>query len=214
VMHKLEIIVSAGGVVVALLGVIVASLGFVKGLSQYRQGQNWKKAEVILRLIDSFKNDPKIQAACLMLDWDQRYIQIDTNKGFDFSNHMLLSGLRILWMDENEKIPLDAVGMDSVGSIRSGFTVEEAMMRDCFDAYFDFFDKVNAFRRSSLVEWNDLAYFDYWLDLVQEIGAGKNDPKIRDVMDEYLEIYKFTGFKELIREYQLQKSSPIQISRR
>jgi hypothetical protein len=46
--------------VVKLLGVAMAGGGFIAGLRQYTRAQNWKRAEIILGLIDSFKNDPKI----------------------------------------------------------------------------------------------------------------------------------------------------------
>jgi hypothetical protein len=189
-----------------------AGIGFGFGLHQYRegqrqyqQGQNWKKAEVILGLIDSFKDDPKIQAACLMLDWDQRTIEINEHITFPFHNNMLIQALRIIWLNDKDKIPLDVVteGLDVQGPNSDGFTKNDALIRDCFDAFFDFFDKVNAFRHSALVEWPDLSYFVYWLALVQRIGESKYNPAIQKTIDDYLSAYDFKGFLELKEEYRL-----------
>jgi hypothetical protein len=185
---------------------IIAITGFVIGLVQYRRAQNWKKAEIILGLIDSFKSDPEIQAACLMLDWDQREIQLEGRTMLSFRNEMLISGLRIIWMDADKRIPLDAVRSDATSERESdtGFTCDEALIRDCFDAFFDYFDKINAFRRSALVEWKDLSYFVYWLELVCKVGLNKSNPAIQDTVNQYLTVYDFRGFLELSKDYQRQ----------
>jgi hypothetical protein len=189
---------------------IVAITGFAFGLVQYRRGQNWKKAEIILGLIDSFKSNPEIRAACLMLDWDQREIQLEGRTKLSFSNEMLISALRIIWMDVDKQIPLDAVRSDSNSQRGSdnGFTSDEALIRDCFDAFFDYFDKVNAFRRSALVKWKDLSYFVYWLNLVCKVGIYKTNPAIQDTVNQYLKVYDFRGFLELSEDYQRQSAPP------
>jgi hypothetical protein len=176
------------------------------GWCKYRRAQNWKKAEIILGLIDSFKSDPEIQAACLMLDWDQREIQLEGRTMLSFRNEMLISGLRIIWMDADKRIPLDAVRSDATSERESdtGFTCDEALIRDCFDAFFDYFDKINAFRRSALVEWKDLSYFVYWLELVCKVGLNKSNPAIQDTVNQYLTVYDFRGFLELSKDYQRQ----------
>jgi len=126
------------------MGAIGALVAFVLGLGQYRKGQHWKRAETILGLIDGFRRDPYIQAACLMLDWDERLIRIKDGPQIDFQNSMLKRGLRILWMNEDKNTPLDAAPVTDKEGINY-FTAEEVVIRDCFDVFFDYFDKINAF---------------------------------------------------------------------
>jgi hypothetical protein len=50
-----------------IAGGIGALIGFFIGLKHYGEAQKWQKAQVILNLMDAFKADPRIQAACLLL---------------------------------------------------------------------------------------------------------------------------------------------------
>jgi hypothetical protein len=182
-----------------------AYVGFQVGLRQYRQGQDWRRAKTILELIDSFKGDPKIQAACQMLDWDRRRLKTDKGKDFLFENEILITALSVPSFPKNKMIPMDAVPLADTETVSPGsqipegvgFSDVEVFIRDCFDAFFDFFDKVNAFQASTLVAWTDLDYFLYWVDLVRHIGRWKNNEAIQKVVDTYLEKYDFKGFQEM-----------------
>src|SRR4051812_8365932 len=57
-----------------------ALIAFIVGLIQYRHAQRWKRAEFVAKEIKEFKNDPAIRNALLMLDWNERYIELFPNR--------------------------------------------------------------------------------------------------------------------------------------
>ena len=178
--------------VIAGLG---AMLAFVIGLWQYRKSQKWQKAQILLALIDSFEKDTQIEAACAMLDWDAREVRLE--RSIKFENKMLVSALRVPIMD------IAIAGELSVThELEAAFTPEESMIRDAFDAFFDFFHKLYAFQKSGLLKFSDYVYFNYWFELLQNIGEYKADPEIKKAMDKYIQEYRFIGVQELLRRYQ------------
>jgi len=79
----LKSLVLAGGVI-----------GFIAGRREYRRGQRWHKAQILLSLIDSFEKDPRITSACRMLDWDARNVKLPDGSSINFSNDKLWNALR------------------------------------------------------------------------------------------------------------------------
>lgn len=188
--------------VLKILGGGGALVAFYVGLARYKEAQNWRKAQVILNLIDSFKSDKFIQAACLMLDWDQRNIDFGDGRTIQFKNDLLERALEVIRSGKDDRIPIDKVNFADVESQTGcGFTPDECAIRDSFDKFFDFFDKVYAFRRKELLQISDISYFYYWFELVRTIGKYKEDDTIQTVMNEYISAYKFRGFEALSLEY-------------
>ena len=175
---------------IKLLGLFGGAIAFWVGLKQYKKGQNWQKAQIILSLIDIFEKDDKIQYACRMLDWDKRNIQINEGRVLAYENSMLVSALKVHFTDSA-----------SSDSRQIGFTSDESFIRDCFDAFFDYFQKLYTFKQNELVDFKDLRYFYYWLELVNNIAYYKGSTEIKGHIMEYIEKYKFVGFHELLNEY-------------
>jgi len=166
-------------------GGIGALIAFLFSYRQYKKGQTWRKARVILSLIDSFEQDKRIELACEMIDWDERDLVVN-GKRIHFKNDMLLTALRTPKMD-------------------TGFSEEETIIRDAFDAFFDFFHKLYSFQEGGLLEFSDFVYFYYWFELICNIGKYKQDERIQQVIDNYIDTYNFIGFKKLIEEYKKRK---------
>ncbi|MHB1037867.1 MAG: hypothetical protein ACYC35_25815 [Pirellulales bacterium] len=171
-------------VIIAILGGAGAIVAYVVGLRQYQKGQRWQKAEFILRLIDAFEGDEEIRCACQMIDWDERDILLPNGQTVRFRNDMLVSALRVPKMD-----------------IEGVFTKEERTMRDAFDAFLDYFDKLYSLRVNRLVAFQDLTYFFYWFELIRDIGLYKQDYRIKASLDGYIRAYRFVGVHELLLEY-------------
>jgi hypothetical protein len=176
--------------ILKLVGVTGAAIAFIVGYIQYKKGQNWQKAQVLLSLIDSFEEDKCIECACQMLDWDEREVRLADQKPIKFKNEMLLSALRVPVMD--------TAGDNPTGD---GFTETESLIRDCFDAFFDFLHKLYAFRRNGLLTFQDLAYFNYWFELIHNIEEYKAIPGLKQRIFSFMRCYKFVGAEQLIEEY-------------
>ncbi len=56
-----------------------------------------------------------------------------------------------------------------VTKMDTGFSDEQQKIRDAFDGFFDFFDKLYAFPQLGLLKFDDYVYFNYWLGLVKHI---------------------------------------------
>lgn len=191
---------AAADLILKIVAGIGATVAFIFGYLQYKKGQNWQKAQVLLSLIDSFEEDKSIECACQMLDWDEREVRLASGKSIKFKNEMLLKALRVPKMDKTTKSPTG-----------DGFTDEESNIRDCFDAFFDFLHKLYAFRRNGLLSFHDLAYFNYWFELVNNIENYKEVPGLRQRVFDYLKSYKFVGAEQLIGEY-ARKPDPLLLS--
>jgi hypothetical protein len=170
---------------------ILAVCGFLFGLNQYKKAQRWQKAGILLSLIDSFERDKQIESACAMLDWDEREVQLSSGSKISFRNAILVSALRTPKMDVTT----------ASGSAAETFSAEESEIRDVFDAFFDFFDKLYAFQKSGLLDFKDYSYFYYWLELLDRIGSYKENPEIKPALDGYIAAYRFDGIRRLLEQY-------------
>ncbi|HXT11879.1 MAG TPA: hypothetical protein VN873_09995 [Candidatus Angelobacter sp.] len=88
-----------------LFGALGGIIGFFAGVWKYDRDQKWQRAQVILNLMDAFKADPLIQAACIMLDWDQRSIRLPDGGQIEFENKILLKALNVFYMHASETFP-------------------------------------------------------------------------------------------------------------
>lgn len=179
-----------------VLGGIGAGIAFIVSFRQYKRGQNWLRAKVVISLINSFERDEQIELACTMLDWDEREIVFPGGKNVKFSNEILVSALRVPEMD------VCYTNQEFYDKEATPFTEEESMIRDAFDCFFDFFHKLYALEKGDLLSFSDYVYFYYWLELVRDIGVYKKDERIKHALFNYIESYRFIGVKELLKEYE------------
>jgi hypothetical protein len=160
-----------------------AAVGFLYGVYRYVKAQRWQKAQIVLDLMSLFQKNEKVQTVCKMLDWDKRTLTIDGTT-LVVDNEHLLKSLQVGYWDIEG----------------AGYTKEQVVTKDAFDAFFDFFDKLYAFRKSDLLEMKDLSYFYYWfrriLDMEQE-----DNTELQNAILKYAETYKCHGFLELLKEY-------------
>ncbi len=81
------------------------------------------------------------------------------------------------------------------------FTVEEQLIRDCFDIFFDFFAKLYTLKQSKLIRFKDVRYWDYWFEIMRRVGTLKQNKNYQRLLDDYIEEYKFIGIRNLIDQY-------------
>ena len=167
-------IVGIGGTISAILFAVY----------QYNKGQKWQKANILLTLIDHFEEDDKIRLAREMLDWDKRNIFVTEGRTINFSNEQLLKALEVPDMDDDR------------------FTVEQAIIRDAFDSFFDFFHKLYSFQKSGLLTFNDFTYFYYYFELLRDIENYKRQKELKPIIDKYIDSYHFIGIRFLLKQYE------------
>jgi len=161
---------------------VCAGIAFLIGLWQYRQAQTYQRASVLLNLIEAFEKDEKIAAACRMIDWDEREVQLGEGCAIKFTNDVLISALQTPRMDV-------------------GFTAEQSKIRDAFDSFLDFFHKVYGFWESKVFRFEDLQYFYYWFELLYGIGDYKQTPTLQTTISDYIKNYRFVGIENLLKRY-------------
>jgi hypothetical protein len=191
---------------IATLVGIVGSV--IWGIRQYREGQKLQKARVLLHLVDSFTKDDLVQGACEMLDWDRRRIVVN-NITIRFNNRLLNDALVVPepFIDDENK-----------------FGPEGVLIRDCFDAFFDFFEKLGAFKKSGLLRLEDYTYFHYWFMMVSDIERMKGNkdilknypeyedlkdliiPGIKETIYKYIRAYRFFAAQALLDEFEKSSS--------
>lgn len=177
---------------IKILGSIGTIAAILFAVYQFTKGQRWQKAKLLLDLIDEFESNEKIRAAKEMLDWDKRVIEFGEKKKLNFTNEKLISALKVVEWDDDQ------------------FSIDEKLIRDSFDAFFDFFHKLYSFQKSKLLIFKDFAYFYYYFELLRDVETYKGDIKYKTLFREYIENYYFIGIESLLKEYS-KKPQPLKI---
>jgi hypothetical protein len=192
------LILDYGTLIVGVATFFAIAISASLGIRQYREGQKLQKARVLLHLVDSFTKDELVQAACEMLDWDRRHIVVNNIK-VPFNNKLLGEALIVPepFVDDEKR-----------------FGPYGLLIRDCFDAFFDFFEKLGAFKKSGLLKLEDYTYFHYWFMMVSDIENMKakkipETPKYKNLripgiekkISDYIVAYRFFAAKEMLDEF-------------
>lgn len=169
---------------------IVAGALALKAILEYRQAQRWKRFEFIAQQIKDFNTDPQVRKVMVMLDWEERQLELfperDTDKTVLINTSLLTSALH----------------PDNEGGDQQGYTEAQARIRELFDAFFDKLSFFSIVLRSGLVHQDDLApYLRYWLDRLVL-------PKHRGLLFTqnvwaYLDQYGYGDVKWLLRKFGL-----------
>lgn len=88
-------------ILVKVLGFLGSICAILFGVYQYKKGQRWQKANILLTLIDHFESDKNIRIAREMLDWDKRKILIDDTRNIQFENVKLIKALAVVDWDDD-----------------------------------------------------------------------------------------------------------------
>ena len=156
---------------------ILAIVTFIKAVFEYVKGLNWKKSEFLTKEIKDFLNDPKIKSVCLMLDYNKRFIEINS-KSTKIDDDFLIQALKT---HEEKQI----------------FTPEEAFVRDLFDDFFDKLGFFNIYIKQDLVNRKEVnEYLQYYMDIVCK--PGRKPKELVDIFTNYIEYYDFKNAKELL----------------
>lgn len=175
-----------------IISTIIALAVFIKGLIEYTKAQKWKKAEFVANQVKEFNSDANVRMAKLMLDWENREINLFPEKEPVIVTEGLLLGALT---PESYKLQ---------GGQLVGFTEEEAKIRDIFD---DFFDKIGVFNQyieADLIRFSDIKpYIIYWLQVLNGQNENYRSEELVIQISKYLKRYGYQDVLALLEKNKL-----------
>jgi hypothetical protein len=180
---------------VALGTAAAAFVAFLGGLIQYRHAQRWKRYEFVAKEIKDFKADPAVHNALLMLDWNERYIEL-------FPDEPDPARRKALVTDALLAHALTPLADKSAARLHEEFKNEEIAIRAAFDRLFDALERFEYFIQAGLVQRSEFdPYLRYWIDLIGHREGTRKPPEVLDNLWAYVDSYSYSGVQKLLRRY-------------
>lgn len=162
--------------IVAVGGGLIAAFKAVREMREQKE-QNardlrWKRAREAMELLNQLNTNSLVKAATLMLDWSEREFALPSGKRAKITKQAMLRALRTENLD---------------------FTEEEVFIRDVFDSFFAFLERVELATKISLVEFDDIK---------GSIGyLAEKMSKNRGVFSKFISSYGYNRAEELLALY-------------
>jgi hypothetical protein len=190
----------------SVAGTVGAALAFWVGLMQYRRAQHWKRAEFLASELKDLFANPKVSAALTMLDWASRRIKLHAIENPEDVERTLVT----IEMQCEALMPHTlpkpvSPSPEQEEQVRDGesmrrYSLDESIIRDCYDALFDGFDRLGSYLEGGLISAKDLRpYLGYWIG---EIAAPTSDVKYAlwcVCLLTYIHFYTFDGVPILFK---------------
>jgi hypothetical protein len=155
-----------------------AAIVFLVGLFQYQRGQQWKRAEFLASEIKALFESPKVSTALTMIDWSVRRIKLRALDGQAEEESTVVTlpmqcdALLPHDVLEPRLVPTEDGEVSRDGELRY-FSTDEVIIRDCYDALLDGFDRLGAYLEAGLITVKQLRpHLRYW---VEDITAPPSD---------------------------------------
>lgn len=178
-----------------IFGTTLTFLTILFGIVQYRKAQKWKRLEFISKEINDFENDMDITNARLMLDWDERTIELHYDvKDMDYNS-------RFVYVDNFKmKKALTVYDKEQEGS--GDFSDDETAIRDTFDELFGYFEGFYANIQTGLVSFDEYyPHIMYWIDILSNPDSNFKDDEFKRLVREFLEYYGYDGVLWIMNEH-------------
>jgi hypothetical protein len=133
----------------SVLGVLGGIALFCWALYEWRDAQQWKRADKLETFIREFDSDKQLLRGRVVLDWKWRTVDIGDTK-VTVTNDEALLALRVHTQFAN--------------AAESRYSAEQTQIRDALDAILGFFDRLCLAVSARLVDGDHARrYFRYWL---------------------------------------------------
>jgi hypothetical protein len=176
------------GLLLPLAAMSGGLLAFLVGLMQYRRTQRWKRAEFVAGEMKEFKADPMVRNALLLLDWNERAVELFPQEANPEKRSILI-----------DDRTLAAALVPHVR--RHDFSRVEIALRDTFDHFFDRLERFEYFLEAGLVSRQEFApYLDYWLNVLANEHSGRKPPEVVRALWMYIDFY-YAGVTSLLRRF-------------
>jgi hypothetical protein len=180
---------------IGLATIVAAFIAFMAGLVQYRKTQRWKRSEFVAKEVKDFKSDPAVHNALLMLDWNERYVEL-------FPQEQDPARRKALITDALLGHALAPLPDKSAARLHEEFKTEEIAIRAAFDQLFDALERFEYFIQAGLVSRREFdPYLRYWVELIGDRKAGRKPPEVVDSLWSYVDSYSYSGVQKLLRRY-------------
>lgn len=128
--------IQVGAWAVAILGGLVAAY---RALAEMRENRRWRKANAAKELITDIHRDPRASTAVLMMDWAEGQHEYQTEPG------------------HKETLSFDEVMTALKKEPSQCGDVRDRYVRDCFDWFFYYVDRIEHYIQTGLIDFRDVA---------------------------------------------------------
>lgn len=173
---------------ISLIGLFIGIAGFLIGMSRYEKAQKWKKAEFAAQQLEKLSNDPVLELATIMLDWEGRKVTIpDKYKHFTEEYTFVHSWAHMKKAMVGSLVPENG---------QYDFDWQDVLYRDTFDYFFSYLERIDHFIDSNLISTEDVKPIEYWLEQINK-SKFNND----SVFSEYIKYFEYTGVNDLMKKF-------------
>jgi hypothetical protein len=143
-------------------------------INVFQDASRFRRREFAHTEIQKFMNDPLVHNAMLMMDWRERIIVL-TDEQATFLG--------------DKKFSYHEDTLPNTLSAKPSFTLEETIVRDCFDAFFTRIEQFYDLVATGMMEYADFKPFlAYWAELLSGKIAHKN-PAVIAALESYIAEY-------------------------
>ena len=172
--------------------IVLAVVGLLKGLSEYKKTQEWKRAEFAASVLDKLNTNEDIRLALTLLDWEDRKIHLPPhyaamNNGNNIFQHSLLQMAESFDMGNREISSSQRLDLKPIYRVPPFIIYVEV-----FDQLFEYFAQVLAFIQMKLIEPRDVRLLDYWIERILKLKTTNGD-----IFEGYLKQYFPRTMREL-----------------
>ena len=197
---------------VSLLSLGGAIVAFIFAFIQYRRSEQWRRVEFVAKEVKDFESDPTVQNALLMIDWGTREINLFLRSNPEDSDLIEITReiqWRALLPHPLKKSYPEYMALDSSRGEEGNrdrkkriFTLEEARIRDTYDAFLTKLDRFSNYIESKLISTEELSPFIiYWVNAMTKNEQPEEDAAWRCTLLTYINYYGYTGVKSLLKNY-------------
>jgi hypothetical protein len=191
---------------VQIVGLVGTFSAAALALRTFLRGEQWKRAEFLAKEMKEFLSDKRVQNALLLIDWGTRTIPL-LDDSADNHGRVLVSRE----LQTHALLPHTLVGDASSDLEQSGptqastqrFTIIEAAIRDCYDAFLDGLERLSSYTQTGLVDLEQLRpYLQYWIDDIHcPAACDEEDAAWTAVLLTYIAYYRFSRVQWLFRAF-------------
>ena len=152
-----------------------------------------------------FFDNARVQNALLLIDWGSRDIRLLDESAPDQGKVRVTRQLQVHALLPHTLISeagSDSEEARSVDSLGRGYSVPEAAIRDCYDAFLDGLERFSSCTETGLISVEQLRpYLQYWIDDIHSPAKDEEDAAWSAALLTYIAFYRFHGVQWLFRAF-------------